>query len=296
MGSGFKNIPRKRDQLAKGAALGLALALLMTVSACIPDPLDVRGVHELEQKIVVSSQLIPGQAVAVLLTKSIGALDASDDSDPQALLDQILIADASVRIDGNGQSYPLTYLGEGVYGATDVDLVIGQQYTLYVNSPGVGSVQAKTTVKPFVSFADVDAIVTFSGRDTLAQITYTIDDAVGSNWYMVNAQHVKRESIEERILNPRVTTKMLNDLSFEGGSTTDDFKILFDEVKPGDTLAVMLSNIDKDYYDFMKLREDTRFGLAAAIGEPINYPTNVEGGLGFFNLYVPDVRIITLDE
>ena len=76
---------------------------------------------------------------------------------------------------------------------------------------------------------------------------------------------------------------------------SDAFRILFDEVEPGDTLAVMLSNVEEDYYNFMKLREDTRFGLAAAIGEPINYPSNVEGGLGFFSLYAPDVRVFILE-
>jgi len=284
MGSGFRNI------------IFFAVVTTIVSVSCIPDPLDVRGVPQLEQKIVVSSQLMPGRAVALLLAKSIGALDASNDSDPQALLDQIVITDAVVRIDGNGESYQLTNFGNGVYGAFTLPLVIGQSYTLYVNSPTAGVVKATTTVKPMVFFNDVDASIYISGRDTLANVNYTISDAPGPNWYMVNAQHITRNSLEDRVLNPRVTTKMLDDSGFDGGVKKDEFKILFDEVKPGDTLVVTLSNIDKDYYDFMKLREDTRFGLAAAIGEPINYPTNVEGGLGFFNLYVPDVRTFTLKE
>lgn len=267
----------------------------MMLTSCIPDPLDVHGVPKLEEKIVVSSQMIPDQAVAILLTKSIGALDASDNSDPTALLNQIVIADATVRLEGNGQSVTFTYLGTGIYGVVSMPLVAGQSYTLYVDSPTSGSVKATTTVKPFVSFQDVAADIAYIGRDTLADISYTFKDVSGSNWYMVNAQHVTRDNFEERVLNPRVTTKMLDDAAFEDGVKSDNFKILWDEVKPGDTLAVTLSNIDKDYYDFMKLREDTRFGLAQALGEPINYPSNIEGGLGFFNLYVPDVRVFTLE-
>ncbi len=269
---------------------------MLTVMACIPDPLDVHGVPQLEQKIVVSSQMISSQSVAVLLTKSIGALDASDDSDPITLLNQVVIADAVVRIEGNGQSYQLTYAGSGVYGSVEMDLVEGESYTLFVDSPTAGSVKATTTVKPPVLFEDVNAEIYISGRDTLADVHYKFNDASGTNWYMLNAQHLTREDFEERVLNPRVTTKMIDDATFDGGSKSDNFKILFDEVEPGDTLSVTLSNVDKDYYDFMKLREDTRFGLAAALGEPINYPSNVEGGLGFFNLYIPDVRVFTLDE
>ena len=284
MGSGFKNI------------FSAVFIVIMIAWSCMPDPLEVQGVPQLEQKIVISSQMISADAAAVLVTKSIGALDASNDSDPQELLAQIIIQDAVVRIEGNGEIYDLTYLGNGVYGTVDMSLVAGQSYTLYVDSPTAGSVKATTTVKPQVQFQDVDAEMYISGRDTLADISYTFNDVTGTNWYMLNAQHVTRDDLEGRILNPRITTKMLDDLSFDGGVKSDKFKILFDEVEPGDTLAVMLSNIDKDYYDFMKLREDTRFGLAAALGEPINYPSNVEGGLGFFNLYIPDVRVFTLEE
>ncbi len=283
MGFGFRNIV-------------VGLMTMIVAFSCTPDPLDVHDIPGLDQKIVVSSQMIPGQAVAVLLTKSMGALDASGDSDPRDLLAQIMIENAEVSITNNGTSYLLSYLGNGLYGAVSIPLVAGQQYTLHVDSPELGVVTATTTVKPLINFEDVSAVISISGRDTLADVSYSFDDEAGRNWYMINAQHITREDFEERVLNPRVTTKMVDDVSFEGQRKQDNFKILFDEVKPGDTLAVMLSNIGEDYYNFMKLREDTRFGLAAAIGEPINYPTNVKGGLGFFNLYVPDVRLFTLDE
>lgn len=265
------------------------------MSACIPDPLDVHGIPQLEQKIVVSSQLVPNFAVAVLLTKSVGALDASDDSDPQELLDQIIIDDAAARIEGNGASYTLQYIGNGVYATSGINLVIGQSYTLFVNSIEMGEVKATTTVKPLVRFADLETSIHISGRDTLADISYRINDPSGKNWYMMNAQRITQKNFEQRILNPWTTTKLLDDTGFEGGVKEDSFRMLFDEVKSGDTLAVMLSNIDQDYYNFMKIREDTRFGLASYLGEPINYPTNVEGGLGFFNLYVPDVRVFVLE-
>lgn len=286
MASGFRHIAFKK----------LLMAIAVVVAGCIPDPLEVKHIPQLEQKIVVSSQMIPGFAVAVLLTKSVGALDASDNSDPAELLAQILVDDADVRLDGNGASYKLEYVGNGVYGVTGVTLVEGRSYSLFVDSPTMGKVHATTTVKPLVQFEDIDASIYIIGRDTLAEVNYTISDPVGKNWYMMTAQRVTQDNIQERILNPWITTKLVDDVSFEGGIKQDNFKMLFDEVKDGDTLAVLLSNIDKDYYDFMTIREDTRFGLASYLGEPINYPTNVEGGLGFFNLYVPDIRVFILTE
>jgi hypothetical protein len=276
-------------------AVSLFTVVAVLATACLPDPLDVHNIPQVQPKIVVSSQMIPGQGVVVLLTKSIGALEANDNSDPQALLDQIIVADAAVSIQGDGNTYQLQYTGNGVYGSIAIPLSVGQSYTLKVNSPTVGSVEATTVVKPLIQFRSVEANLYYIGRDTLAEVSYSIADPSGKNWYMLNAQHFTARDIQERILNPWITTKLLDDASFEGGVKQDAFKVLFDEVEPGDTLTVFLSNINKDYYDFMKIREDTRFGLVDFLGEPINYPTNVEGGLGFFNLYIPDARVFILE-
>ena len=45
----------------------------------------------------------------------------------------------------------------------------------------------------------------------------------------------------------------------------------------------------------MQLRVNNKFGPLEFIGEPLNYPTNVVGGRGYFNLYVPDVRFFILE-
>ncbi|HEX8060933.1 MAG TPA: hypothetical protein VF473_08355, partial [Cyclobacteriaceae bacterium] len=82
----------------------LLLAILAAMSGCVPEPLDTHGIPKLDSKIVVSSQVLPGFAIAVLLTKSIGALDANGNSDPRKLLDQIVITDATVRLEGGGAS------------------------------------------------------------------------------------------------------------------------------------------------------------------------------------------------
>src|SRR3979490_3155982 len=52
----------------------IIIAAASWLSGCLPDPLDVKNVPTLQPHIVVSSQVIPGQSIAILLTKSIGAL------------------------------------------------------------------------------------------------------------------------------------------------------------------------------------------------------------------------------
>ena len=103
--------------------MGRLLVVILSgilMMGCLPDPLEVDNVPVLERKIVFSSQMIPDQSVAVLLTSSLGALDASDQSDPQTLLDQIAINDALVIIEGNGFIDTLDFLGNGIYGSVTI--------------------------------------------------------------------------------------------------------------------------------------------------------------------------------
>src|SRR5690606_31601339 len=125
----------------------------------------------IKPQIVVSSQIIPDQTLLVMLTKSFGALDASDDSDPQQVLRQIAVDDAIVTITGPTQTDTLASIGYVLYGGVFIPFEPGAEYTLNVNSASLGTVTATTTVKPGVTFDDVNAYLYFDGfDDTLAQV------------------------------------------------------------------------------------------------------------------------------
>jgi len=266
------------------------------VSSCLPEPLDVKGIPVVKPQIVVSTQIIPDQSVIVLLTKTFGALDASDDSDPEELLKQIAIDDAIVTIAGPKGTYELEPLENGLYGGLIIPFEASEQYELKVNSESLGQVSAVTTVKPLVSFDDIKAELVFNGfDDTLAQITYQLADPVEQNWYMLNVQQIERDDILDDLLNPRAFTRLMGDQNFNGRIHKETFRVFPRDFIPGDTIAVLLSNIGKDYYDFIDLRLDNRFSFVEYLGEPVNYPSNVKGGKGFFNLYIPDVKLFVLE-
>jgi hypothetical protein len=275
----------------------VCVCVLCGLSSCMPDPLEVDGVPGVKPQIVVSSQIIPDQSLVVLLTRTLTALEANDDSDPQALIDQIAVNDATVTLQGPGGIYPLSFIDNGVYGGVIIPFQNGQAYTLHIESPSMGVVSATTTVQPLVQFEDIEAGLFYNGfNDTLAQITYTLKDPEERNWYMLNVQEVERVDALENVINPRAYTKLLEDDAFNGMRFGEQFRVFPRDYKPGDTIAVSLANIDEAYYRFMKLRIDNRFNFVEFLGEPVNYPTNVEGGRGFFNLYIPDVRIFVLEE
>lgn len=277
-------------------AAPVASVTLLLLTSCVPDPLEVTSVPLAPARIVVSTQIIPDQSLLVLLTRTFGALDASDDSDPEDLLDMIAINDATVTIQGPHGTDTLLFLGNGAYGDVPIPFEVGESYSLHINSLEFGSVHATTDVKPTVDFAHLEAELFYNGyNDTLAQITYTFADPPEENFYMISVQEAEREDVIENLLNPRAFTFLVADEEFNGKAYGERFRVFPRDYQPGDTIAVSLSNISREYYDFMTLRLDNRFSFVEFISEPINYPSNVVGGKGYFNLYVPDVRFFVFD-
>jgi hypothetical protein len=88
---------------------------------------------------------------------------------------------------------------------------------------------------------------------------------------------------------------LFDDEEFDGIGIKEMFRVFPRDYEPGDTIAVSISNISEPYYEFMKLRQDNRFNFIEYLSEPLNYPTNVKGGRGFFNLYKPDFRTLVLE-
>lgn len=275
--------------------IGICLCTVWML-ACIPEPLPVGDLPQLQPKIVVSTQVTSNQSVVVLLTKSVGALEASEDDDPQDLINQLAIDDAVVTVRHENDSYEFFALGSGVYTSGQLPLIPGGEYTLTVESRSMGLVTATTTVKEAIPFDFIQASIFDSGFDTLAEVNYGFRDPVGKNYYMFNVQRLTGEFEAEDAINPDIFIDLIDDSEiFDSRYQTRKRVEARRDFMPGDTIGVSLSNITEEYFNFMQLRSDARFNFAEFLGEPANYPTNVKGGLGFFNLHIPDVRILQLE-
>ncbi len=281
--------------MARIIPCAFVLIISMVLLGCLPDPLEVTDIPTLETKIVVSSQIVPGTGLVVFISKSIGALDAGDESDPNDLIDQIAITDAVVTISDGNSLDTLQNLGSGLYGNIILDWQSNVDYVLTVSTDQLGTVQAVTQIPEFVPFDEVSSAIIDNGFDSLAQITYRLTDPVGANYYMINVQRFSATQEVTSLINPRIYTRLLEDSEFENQEKEEIFNVLFQEFSEGDSIAVSLASISQPYYDFLKVRSDNRFSFVEFAGEPINYPTNVQGGYGFFNLHTPDVRIFVLE-
>jgi hypothetical protein len=280
------------EKLFRFVVFGILVGL---VSSCIPDPLAVDDIAQLKPKIVVSTQIVPGGALVVLITKSIGALDAGRGSDPQALIAQIALDSAKVWLTHEGRIDSLPDLSNGLYGNVNLDLQANRDYTLHIKTKELGEVSAVAQLKEQVPFQTVDAKLYTSIYDSAALVDYSLQDPNGPNWYMINVQKYSQKNDINSYLNPRVYTRLVRDSINDGKIIKEEFRVLFRKFSEGDTVAVFLSNISQEYYGFLKLRNDRRYNFSAFASEPLNFNSNVKGGLGYFNLHSPDVRVFVLE-
>jgi len=277
----------------------LALLLMIFASgfgfyACMPEPLEVENIPVIRPQIVVSSQILSDTLVVVALTKTLGALDAGKRSDPYDLIAEIAINDAFVTITTKGVTYELKHLQDGAYQGFYIPLAAGDECHLSVKSAAFGEVSATTVVQQPVYFDTLKAETYYNGFDEFAQVSYMLTDPPSTNYYMINVQGAKKDVVIKNIMNPDAYIKLLEDGEFNGLVFSDVFNSAPYKFEEGDSIAISLANVSKDYYDFLKLRVVNRLGLVEYLSEPIDYPSNVRGGRGFFNLHIPDVRVVVL--
>jgi hypothetical protein len=278
----------------KRIAAPLLIMIVATLAGCIPDPLAVDDIPTLQPRLVISSQVVAGQGLGVLVTRSIGALDAGRGSELEPLLREIAVDDAVVTLEYDGQADTLIHQDYGVYAGTQ-NIEAGKTYVLHVVSPTWGAVMATAVAPQAVPFESVSAELYKTGYDSLASVKYAIVDPPEKNWYMVNVQKVSATTEIDRYLNPRVFTHLVRDDAFNGKPFEEQFNVIFQNYSLGDSVLVSMSSISEAYFNYLSLRNDSRYSLAGFASEPLNLPTNVQGGYGYFNLHIPDPRIFVLE-
>lgn len=268
--------------------ISILLLALTLLGACLPDPLEVEDVPRPEEQIVIGSQLIPDQFIAVMLTKNFTALEAGPNSDLDSVLLDLLISDIDLTITTNNIDYPMTEVLQGVYGVNEIPQQVGTRYTLSFTNPINGlPTSADAVALPFVAFSKVKPELKETSYASLLKVDFKVDDPPGSNWYMVNVQHLG-SSVN---LIERPFTMVYDETDIKENVLEDEFTVFYREFSNEDTVLISMSNISEEYFEFLKLRNNQQMLLFDGLGEPVNYPTNVHNGLGFFNVHLPDVRI-----
>jgi len=279
------------------------LIAIVSITACKPKPLDIE-VDQAPQKLVIYSQVIPNSIMLVYVSKSFGALDYSEnnetDTTKNALLKKIMVKKANVSISYNGITDNLTAVPNvpGLYASVTIPQFINTEYKLNVSDPETAlSIKSKSTMLKRIPFDTVNARKgdNADSINTIVSVKFT-DPADEINWYMINIYGNNKENDEPNNIFMKSTgndvTVLLTDDSFNGEQFSGE-QMMYQW--DSDTIFASISNISEQYYDYLKARKKGGKVINQIFGEPINYPTNVEGGYGFFNTHYPDPRIIIVE-
>ena len=270
--------------------------------ACRPTPLEIE-LPEYEDQIVVISQVVPNALMTVALTKTISALDFSEeegDTLNQSLFDDILVEDAIISISYREVTDTLFQLASGVYASVGTPTYVNEKYSLKIEVEDK-VLTSENTMLPVVEFAEATPVIEISDEDTLVQFDFKIIDEPGDNWYMLNFYARERteggfdlNSFFQNDGNVLKRTELLSDEFFEDG----EFEASIDlpNIAPTDSIAVTLSNINEDYFEYLQIRQSSSNFFTELTKEPVSLPTNIQGGLGFFNTHFPDLRLYDLNE
>ena len=278
---------------------------ILTLCSCRPEPLEII-LPEQDPQVVVFSQLFPGPLVTVVLSQTLDALafnEEEGDTLNEAGWQTLLINHASVSISYGDQVEALVPIDFGVYGSINIPQIENETYTLKVSTPQGQDLTASSKLLPNVSFASIEPEVISQGEDTLVQVHYEIADLPESNWYLLNFYTNNREN---KIFNNALDTLLEGEGSYlkhtelianRGESNYNNTgTIRLPTVQASDSLFVSLANISEDYYRYLEIRKTATSLFTELTKEPINSPSNVDGGLGFFNLYFPTVYYFDLNE
>jgi len=277
-------------------------ALFIALWSCLPEPLETE-VEQAESKLVISSQVIPGNFILITVSRSFSALEGSygvdlDEDD----LDQFLVKNARVVLNYANRTDTLftTPDAPGVYLSLLRLEDENESFELHVyDSLTKESVTASSTMLNRVSLnsAEIKREPIEAFDDTLHKLNLIFTDPPEDNWYVLNVFDpgaIGQSDFSFGNNEGSVYTQLITDKAYEGSEIEIKAEIIGFELK--DTAVVMFSNISEEYFRFLDARARGGNIISSVTGEPINHPTNVQGGYGYFNTHNPSIRQVVIKD
>ncbi len=208
---------------------------------------------------------------------------------PYNSTDNSYINNAQVELsDNQGNSQMLTFVGDGEYQTTNMNGVVGVNYTVTVNHEGV-VYQNGSTIRNPVPLDSIRTVFipenTVPGVDegTYLQVFYTDPAGLGDRYRIIFSRNdTVFSTVDDYFLSNDVFDDGLQDIvSFFG----DRFKL-----NSGDKVKIEFWTLDEHVYDYYQTLENIISEGFAPTGVPDNpNSTWTNGALGFFNAYSYDV-------
>ncbi len=267
---------------------------------CSPEQLFIE-VEPAEEKLVISSQFIPDSILIVTVTRSFSALVTKSTENLEADdIEKLIVDRAFVTVTHNNETTTLYQVGEqsGIYVGAVGSISPGDWVDLFVyDSLTTDSIHSTTEAMPQVMIEEAFITKTYEGNDTTSTFHYSFNDPAGPNWYILHAYglddvpSVVDDSLIFNLVdqNLLITSELISDITFESDEVSREIALPF--YNSPDTVVFMLTNISEGYFRFLDARQRTGGIIASATGEPVNHPTNIENGYGFFNIHLPHLVV-----
>ena len=278
-----------------------ALGMLLWGCDLVDLPIEVEPAPS---QLVVSSVMGPNQSLFVTVSRSFSALSATDvDSLSSDFIGRLLVDSAGVFLRHGGRSDTLFNLLDlpGLYSGVFPMLEPYQQLDLTVVDSLTGeTITATTALVPPVVLETVSLTEEISTQgDTTTVLAYRFVDPPGENYYALHAYNLS--ALNEDEPNPAPGTDeedeavvfyetLITDQAFVDATIADTVRLPF--VAVDDTIGVSLSHISEGYFRFLDARKRTGGLVSSLANEPVNHPSNVTGGLGFFSAHRPSITVV----
>lgn len=268
-------------------------ALCTLIIACRkPAPLDIT-VPQSGKTIVVSSASPNSHTLIVAAGYTFhSALHADSVTDNQdALISKYMIdsGSATLSYDGNTE-LPLYRITKGVFARNDLLLQPGKSYTLTVvdNKNNIVTKGSATYMSPPV-VNHVTPVKTLRGTDTVVQLNFELDNIQPGEYYYVSyktnsaTKHTPGGTKKDIVHNfePKkvllynnkdaINNKLSKTITLSSAGT--------------DTIDVEIAKIDGGYYKYLDAYIKTGYLVNQLTGEPVNLPSNMSNGYGYFTMH-----------
>ena len=291
--------------LKKQKLFVLLSLIVFGLASCLPDPISIElPAHE--SKLVLHARVVPDRFMTTIVSQTFDALDFNEeeeDSLGEDLINQLLLQHARVTVAYANNIDTLFQVTAGVYVSLNTLQITGEEYVLTVYDSTTGrSAIAYNTMLPVVPLDSFSVNYEANDQGGLnARIDIAFTDPNEDNWYTLNVykradttqvDSLDFDNIFDQGQNVEVFKFTLTDDELTAGEQTSG-SFTIENVMPGEQFAVTFSNISQSYFDYLAVRSNSQNLIAILTKEPINYPTNVEGGYGFLLTHNPVIKIFT---
>jgi hypothetical protein len=270
-------------------------------------PLDI-DIPKAKSQMAIFSQIIPNQLVAITVTRTFTALtDITSSTSSDGTLNGVLVSRAFVTLKHINQVDTLRKITDGLYGSANINLTIGENYELNVYDSTSGErIKSNAQVLPVVEDS-LKITVDRSTADTTYLINCKIKDHPGvQEYYYINITNTGKIGMLNQVANFFSTINsdqkfiLMSDKEALNGSvkiayTSDVIRDSLASALNKDSITIVIASISKSYYDFLDAYKKGNSFFSQIIGEPINYPSNIENGVGVFTAHIPKFYYLDLE-